>query len=236
MLCLITADRLAASLLKLRYNSVFTINRVKVAIIVTWLAPLLTIPSGFAVIFIRGGKHSLKEAVDKFQAYFYPMVCLIFFLFTALSYTVIFVEYVKSGRRSTSTQQRKSIRLMFVESKFSVALIIVLVNMVFLAVPELIVFALRLKNGGDWKLTPSKDGLGNCHSNVGFVLSFDLPNVCDTVDAFCYIFLYTPVRNVFTKTARRLFRINSQSKDLPTLTITPTENAPRTLAVLTTVV
>ena len=54
-LFLITADRLAASSLELRYKTICTVSRAKKIVLVTYCAPNLLLPSGFAVVLpVRG--------------------------------------------------------------------------------------------------------------------------------------------------------------------------------------
>lgn len=176
-LFLITADRLAASSLELRYKTICTVSRAKKVVLVTYCVPNLLLPPGFAVVFACKGYAAMKRAVDEAHDFVFTMIQFLFSLLIAISYVIIFVHYVKSRRRSTSSEQ--SVTRIFANSKFSVAVMITAVHFIFVGIPSLVSFTMCLEH---------------LHRNYQIIFYALLPNATGFVDPIIYIFLYAPVR------------------------------------------
>ena len=193
-LFLVTSDRLAASLLKLRYKSICTVSRAKKIVIIIWCLSVLGLPSGFVIVFACKGYSAMKEAVDVAQAFVIPIMFFLASLFIPSSYIIIFAQYVKSRRRSNSTNQ--SIFRLFLNSRFSQAVILTAVQVILVAIPMFISFTMNVK-----------------HIQRGYQILFFavLPNLSGTLDPIIYVFLYAPVRQVLTNKILQ-WKSNSRSR------------------------
>ena len=193
-LFLVTSDRLAASLLKLRYKSICTVSRAKKIVIIIWCLSVLGLPSGFVIVFACKGYSAMKEAVDVAQAFVIPIMFFLASLFIPSSYIIIFAQYVKSRRRSNSTNQ--SIFRLFLNSRFSQAVILTAVQVILVAIPMFISFTMNVK-----------------HIQRGYQILFFavLPNLSGTLDPIIYVFLYAPVRQVLTNEILQ-WKSNSRSR------------------------
>ena len=180
-LFLITSDRLAASLLKLRYKSICTVSRAKKIVLIIWCLSALGIPCAFAIIFACKGYTAMKKALDITHDFVIPIMFALASLFITISYIIIFVQYVKSRRRSTSTNH--SIVYLFLNSTFSQAVILTAVQVIFVATPMIITFTMNVEH------------IQRTYHILFFGL---LPNFTGTLDPIIYVFLYAPVRQVLT--------------------------------------
>ena len=183
---LITADRLAAAMLKLRYRIVCTLHRAKMAILCTWCVPPVMLLPLVVSTYLRHGYDKMEEVVVHIHSILLPLLFFVFFLFAVTTYLLIFIVYVRSRRRSTAAQL--SVPQLFTRSRFSVALLLVSSFLLLTVVPELVYFTMSLK-----KFRMDFD-----------ILFFIIPNVSDTTDAFIYIIMYAPIRKLLISNLRRV--------------------------------
>ena len=190
-LFLLTADRLCAGLLNLRYKAVCTVYRVKVAILCSWCFSLLVIPSIFVPIYEIYGYKTIPKAIRIFFDFVDPAIRLCNFLFITTTYIIVFVIFVRSRRR---VEAGRSIFNIFVRSNFSVALLIVSTWILLTVIPFFTVYILFLT-----KFTIIAQPKMIIH--VATLLNF----FSDTVDAIIYIVIYPPVWNLLKTTTKTLF-------------------------------
>ena len=120
---LITGDRLVASTLNIRYQSICTIFRTKIVIVFTWCFFFLIIPSTFLVQYTQGGLIAYSEVFNVADRLLNLVLCITFLVFAITTYAIIFIFYVKSKKRTLSSQQ--SALEMFKDSKFFIAIVLI---------------------------------------------------------------------------------------------------------------
>ena len=209
-LFLVTLDRLAASMLKLRYKIICTVSRAKKIVLIIWCLSALGIPCWFAIIFACKGYAAMKKALDVTHDFVIPIMFSLASLFVITCYIIIFVQYVKSRRRSNSTNQ--SIFRLFLNSKFSQALIFNAVQVIFVATPMFINFTMNVKH------------IQRSYQILFFVLP---PHLSGTLDPIIYMFLYAPVRQVLTK---KILQWKSNARSMTPVSPGNSPNAFRTIA------
>ena len=176
---LITADRLAAALLDLRYNNIFTLPRVKVAIFCAWGCSLIIMPMIFGILYSVYGGRVMKRTIKHEGFYIFPVLYMLYFFFAVSTYIIIFVLFVRSHRRSISSRQ--SIFYMFKHSKFYVAVLLISSFLLFLVIPQLIFTAMMLSDTKD--------------STILYILLV-LTCLSDTFDGIIYFLFYTGMSQI----------------------------------------
>ena len=187
---LLTADRLAASLLSIRYNSMCTAFRAKVAILFTWFISHLGIPLIFGTLYITCRHDVILNALDYVSKYLVSAFCLLFFLFASTSYIIMFYVFVRS-RRSTCQDQQQSVFKMFTRSKFYIAIVLISTFLLLAVIPRLLYCFIHQHDSEPYKI-------------IKYIL-YIVASISDTTDAFIYIFFYTPVQKLMIKNFRWLF-------------------------------
>ena len=178
---LLTGDRLIAIILSIRYQVYCTVYRTKAAIMSTWCFFISAIPPILVGSYLSGGWNLFIDAV-KVALWFYGLVlCILFFVFSVVTYIVMFVYYVRSKRSSSSSHQ-SSLEL-FKHSNFHIAVLLISSFLVLTVIPLLILhtYYTILDVQVDRTL----------HKFINILLSLS-----DTVDALIYVFLYSPVRKL----------------------------------------
>ena len=180
---LLTGDRLAASWLNVRYNNICTVFRVKVAILCTWVVCLVVVPSVFSVLYAVYGICVLDRIMKYTHKFAFPVIYILFFIFASITYAALFVFFVNSRNRSSSTHL--SVLHLFRNSKFYVALLLISSFLVLSVLPQLVKSAMVLK-------ILAFDETLKWTANVAFYLS-------DTADGVIYFLFYAPVRKLILK-------------------------------------
>ena len=183
---LITADRLVASWLILRYNYICTVFRVKVAILCTWVFCLIVVPSVFGALYFAYGLSVLDEAELYAHRIIFPVTYFSFFVFASSAYTIMFVIFVKSRRRISSMHQ--PVLYLIRSSKFYIALLLILSFLLLSVLPQLIksgmvLHIIEYNHTLKWVL------------NIAFFFS-------DTADGIIYFIFYSPIRKLLGKFLR----------------------------------
>ena len=179
---LITADRLAACLLKHRYRSICTLYRVKVVILSIWGCSFLVTSSAAAIVYLSWGYPAMNRAYEIFFYIVVPVIFIIFFLYATTIYVTVFVIYVRSERRVAT---KDSMCHIFINSKFKVALLIVATFLVLMVGPYLMLFVKYLKEHSIDSTTKT--------------ITVYLATLSDTIDAFIYIVVYQPVTELLRR-------------------------------------
>ena len=198
---LITADRLLATLLHIRYKSVCTFRRVAVSLCVMWVFCLT------ASIIILAYNYTAKGTLWIYPlwgvyAHYVHLVLASMYLFSAVvSYSIMFVSYIRSRRRTisvspTDDESQPSTFQLFRRSKFYISLLLITSFLVFMLIPWMI-------------LTITEENLPPLVVMV-LVLS---TSFSDTLDFFIYVFFYRPVYQWFKGFSKTVTSQNSRSSD-----------------------
>ena len=174
----IMADRLAASVLNIRYIIVCTTCKTKTVILCTWFFSFLVTPLIFSVLYARSGSKYVYEAIDNNLPYIGITLQMMFLVFSVTSYTIIFAVFVRSRRRSTLSQQ--SLFQFFTRSNFYAALLLISTFVVLQGIPGIMWVYMILRQD---------------YNNTLVYFITILLSLSDTVDGIIYILLYSPVRN-----------------------------------------
>ena len=189
---LLTADRLSACLLHIRYQSFCTVSRAKAAIIFIWVFSLLLIPMVITLLYVFYGYEIMKKAVDHWYWLILPGYCILFLLFAVVAYILMFLSFSKSRRRSTVSNQ--SFLYMFTHSKFYMAVLLVGTFLLLAVVPRLIRTEMFFTN--TWNFTLADALIIVC-------------NLSDIADGLIYILVYAPIRSLLW---RFIFRPSTQAR------------------------
>ena len=176
VMVLITADRLLAGVLTIRYKVVCTLSQAKRIVITSWCFWLIVVPSTILISYGCGRSATMSKAYHVLE-WFYGLGLNSFFLaFATITYITLFVIFVRSRRRFSSQQQ--SVWHMFKNSNFYIAIILISSFLVFMVVPYIIYY-------GVFKTKVNKE--------MEHIL-FLIWTLSDTSDALTYVFLYKPVQ------------------------------------------
>ena len=185
---MIATDRLAASLLNLRYKNVCTVFKAKKIIICTWTLFFLVIPTIYLVLCTQLGFSLMNDATHIVGHFLTPLLYITYLLFASTTYLIMFCMFVRSRRRCSSTLQKQSVLQMFARSKFYVAVLIMTTFLILQVIPGILILWVDLQ----W----SK-----------IFISVILASFSYTVDGIIYILMYKPVRNLLISKAITIHRI-----------------------------
>ena len=191
----ITGDRIACVYYSARYSFIWTLYKSKVLLLSTWLFCLLTmIP-----VYLSDLKQPKKVIISGYVA---CMLNIMYLVFAVLSYTWIFSEYKKSKRRikMSSTVEQLSTAQIFRQSRFYVAILILLSFLLFMVVPQ---FIIALMNLLSCKISENYDDY-LCISET----------LSDTVDGIIYVFLQPKIRKMLLKNIRHMIGKFFQSENV----------------------
>ena len=186
---LITADRLTAGILNVRYSSVCTTFRTKIVISSSWFLSFVLIPSILVAVYGTTDYASMKEAFHHYFTCAGKVLHTSFFLFSVTTYITLFVIFLRSKRRTNFSHQ--SSFSILTHSNFHVAMLLVASFLVFQGIPGIMWVYVRLTQ---------KDI--NALALIHLLLIF----TSDTVDAVIYILMYAPVRRLLITRLTTLFR------------------------------
>ena len=188
---LITVDRLAASLLGIKYNIKCTVFKAKVAVLSMWLFFASVMPSIFGIVYAMHGYKALFEAFRTVYRYPAPAAFMLFLVFATVSYAIMFTVFVQTNRRTSSSQQLSLLRI-FARSKFYVAVLLISTFSILQVIPFLVWHY--------YKYISSATGL---HRKI-YLYYIVSSNLSDTADALIYIFLYRPVQGILSRNFRSI--------------------------------
>ena len=209
---LLTFDRLAASILTVRYKSVCTPGRVKAAIISTWCLCITVIPVIYLTVYAFGGYKLLHRAMYEGEWLITAILNVAYFLFAVATYSAMFITYMQS-KRKTSTSH-KSAYTMFKQSRFRFAVLVMSSCLVLEVIPQ-IVFT-----------------ISSFFGKTGQYIAPILFYASDTVDGIIYILLYRPVRTVLKHLIKR-FTCKNRHQVMMAV-VTDVQYRQNTVAVITT--
>ena len=209
----ITADRLACSLLNVRYPLYCSARKAKYLVVGTWtFGILLTIILSFLFKYYPSNAvttvfvFSIDGDDSPFISYSHQVCNIGFTIFAVLTYSLIFRLYARSQRRrSTSgTVQLRSAFSVFVKSRFFIPILLVFTFIVFLITPNMVYLHYFIN---DTEVPYTLDTI--CW--ISFAIS-------DFSDGIIYIFLQKNVRNLLWKklkcgNARQIVRQNIGRRD-----------------------
>ena len=171
---IITADRLAATLLHVHYKVKCTPGRGRLTVLAAWS---VCVSTGVAVNVYNRYAHGSNWLYDFNEVYVYqiPMVLAWMYLFFALaSYAIMFVCYTRS-RRSATTHQFSTLQL-FRKSKFYVSILLMTSFVMLVVVPFLL-------------LAIARDHMSTTVESICELVTY----LSDPLDFFIYVFIYDPV-------------------------------------------
>ena len=190
---LLTIDRLAASLLHVRYKSVFTNKRIKAAICGTWMTCLIIISVTVGASHVLGGWLRVMLVFSIFQIYVIPIISIVYLLFTIITYIVMFVVFIRSRRNSTAGEQ--SLFYMFRHSKFYMGILLTSSFLVLTVVPNCAVSTMFF-------LVMHGVKIDHAGGDLFVMINQLLPWISDTVDGLIYIVLFAPVRKLIAASVK----------------------------------
>ncbi len=211
----ITADRLAATLLTIRYQVVWNVHRTKLLLAITWLIntliPFVLIP----ILHMRDDVILNKENVFVMKFFIPVVLSIVYLIFAIVSYIIMFTKFTRSKRLSSA---ESSVHLtswqIFKKSKFYTSILLITSFLLMWVIPKVTQCFLAITG----RLA---------HSSRVFLILVSLLDMSYTVDFFILVFIYKPVLQVFNRTVRSFRRSFSNihtralasSVDTPQVTI-----------------
>ena len=194
---LITGDRLAACLLGLRYKSICTHFRVKIAITCTWIISIVLVPAVLNGFCWHIGFLNFYFVFGDLMKFLSPTLSSIYLLFAIATYASMFRVFVTSRRKSSLPQKQSALHF-FRHSKFYVSILLISSFLLLMIIPEIVIFSIVLRNRGRTHQVTDP---------TPFYVKILLSRVSDIVDSIIYIFFYSPVQRSLTAHIRSLYHL-----------------------------
>ena len=180
----ITADRLVATILNIKYNMFWNVSKTKVLLSRVWgFCSVIWLSAITSICVIYGVDVHLKATVYKVHHYTMSMLSIMFLVFAIVSYILMFVSYMRSERKKISFGagiRRKDTYHIYRNSRFYIAVLLIASYMGLMVVPGVI--------------TTSYWAVGSIVPET-LALYIDISiTLADTADGVIYVFMYTPVR------------------------------------------
>ena len=191
----ITGDRLLQVWLNIKYTFHWNVRKTSILIISTWITNV-SISAGFAASLIVATSHSgdhIKRVYDVYvivDTYVPPILQITYFIFSSITYCVMFMKYLKSKRifqqpDSTSLSARK----IFLRSRFFISVLLISSFLVLTVIPTLVCNIWALTSPHTFRMTNEPARIFMIYTNVSIRLTH-------TIDAVIYIFLQPRVRRL----------------------------------------
>ena len=178
----LTADRMLATLLNIRYRDICTKRKVKKLLILTWIICILISIS--MIIVSEHVGNLFITSIGKF-ALILTFFDLSFTILAITTYCIMFYQFKTSRRLTSGNGNRQTLCSIFLNSKFYISVLLISTFLVFTAIPGLI-FTVFFINPGN--ISPEIDIYAITSINISF-----------TVDAAIYIFMHDSVRKLLIK-------------------------------------
>ena len=180
----LTFDKFMDILLHLRYPVYWNVSKAKWLLIVTWIIGcLLSITISLLHHFTS---YIWEEAFFKF---FYPTLEFAFIILAILTYGFIFHKYKETrgvpAQHGTNNNQRHGCFHVFRKSRFYISVLLISSFIIFMIIPDLTYLFVAIIN--------------EKQSEVLSIICWISYAVSNLVDAYIYIFLYNPARQMLTK-------------------------------------
>ena len=187
---LLTADRLAATTLNIKYKAIFTIRRTKIVCISTWIFTFCVVLPITVLFYVMSGKDRILASGYIIFGLIPLTLNIVYLLFAITSYVFMFTIFVRSRRSTCSTEEgtvQRSLLYWFRHSKFYVSVILVTSFLLFSVIPYILTSYTEI-------LSYTVDDLGDWHVLVfaAFLSSY----LSDTTDAIIYFVMYPPIRRL----------------------------------------
>ena len=184
---LLTSDRLAATVLNIKYKVVCTTRRAKIICFSSWFfSVIVLVPVLTGMMSVTAAEEMDSNSVKrKILIYTFLVMHVFYLVFAIISYAIMFTTFVRSRSQSISsssgdTATQRSFLYWFTHSKFYVSLILITSFLIFSVFPIIYLVCARAYS---WNLDVANYILMKTY-------------LSDTVDAFVYFFLYVPVRRL----------------------------------------
>lgn len=187
----ITADRLAASLLNVRYKVVCTLYKTKILIVCTWFfCILICLPMITSLYFVYGWHWRRKDwnkdnPCKTLYVYIPSILNVSYFLFAIITYVIMFKKFVRSRRSVSTISINSSGFQLFQTSKFYISVLIITSFLLLAVIPNI--------------LTSICTYFEIEYTTGVFVYVSISESLSDTADGVIYVFMYKPVRAILTK-------------------------------------
>ena len=195
--------RLLNILLHMRYPTNWNISKSKLLIKITWIISIMLCSSvSVAYYFYKFRWENI------FFIYVYPAIDAAFIILAIITYTLLFKKYrgsyllrtraIELSSKSTSgediTAKPQSGFKLFNKSRFYIPVVLILVFLLFVALPDLIFLII-----GIHALHESQD--------IIFASCWILYAICNAVDAVVYVFLQQRVRNLLKEKVKKVINV-----------------------------
>ena len=191
-MALVTADRLLASVLSIRYQSVCTVERAKKIVIAVWCFTFFFIcPIAMAVIWHSDYTND-QLCRSMFQNLLKAILTFSYLLFLISTYVIIFIRYMISRRRLGSA--RRISRIEPTSKLLKMSNLFVNSFLVLTGVPYII------------STTLSYVAIHVLKHELYMVCMDTMLILSDTVDALLYVFFYPPVRKLLQHELNRVLQ------------------------------
>lgn len=183
----ITADRIMATFLNIRYHVYSSLGKAKWLLFWTWFlntAACIVIPLIYRYAIYHCDVTAYRSQLT--DIYIQTSLSIIFLLFAIYAYTTIFLKFSKSRKKSVGSNpylSRQSTFTRFRQSRFYVAVLLITSLLILDVIPYLIYIALRLQK--NIYLYP----------NIRYYLYIST-YLSDTFDGIIYIYMNSPLRHL----------------------------------------
>ena len=194
----LTADRMVATILNIRYRNICTTSKVKKLLIVTWVTCML-ISSAFPIMCEFVGVFEMVKINYPKLVLILTALDVIFLILAVTSYCVMFYKLTLSRRMTSGNGNRQTLCSIFLNSKFYISILLISTFLVFTVIPGLMITAYRMS-------------MGYLHDAIDFYTMVSL-NVSFIADAAIYIFMQKSVRKLLCQKIYPRSRVVQQSRD-----------------------